>query len=64
MKLRFDNLLVPRGNGLGWTLNQDNPLATPIGIFISLIIGLCLYPALKKGMFLVKAYIDRRSSNT
>ena len=49
--LRFDNIFVPKGNGLGWTLNFDNPISWVIVVLITVLLAVVLYPKLKQILY-------------
>ena len=54
--MRFDNIFVPKGNGLGWTLNPNNPLSTYLAIAFLLVVFFIYRKRLKNSIFLLMAY--------
>ena len=46
--MRFDNILVPKTNGLGWTFNYDNPISWVLTVLLAVVLAIVLYPKLKR----------------
>jgi hypothetical protein len=45
--MRFDNIFIPKGNGLGWTLNFENPLSVVIVVIFTVFLAFFAYKKLK-----------------
>jgi len=62
--MRFDNIFVPKGNGLGWTLNFDNPVSMLILVAFLLLIFILIRKKLKSSVLLLKAYFKPNPKDT
>jgi len=47
----MDDLIIPKGNGLGWTINTNNPLSVVIVIAFTLVFGAAIYFRIKQLFF-------------
>lgn len=57
--MRVDDIFVPKGNGLGWTLNFENPLSWVVLILLIIIIYLLTRKHIRELANLVKAYFRK-----
>ena len=54
--MRFDSVFVPKGNGLGWTLNFHNPLSWIVLIAILLFVFIIRFADIKRMVLAAKNY--------
>ncbi len=45
--MRFDNIFIPKGNGLGWTFNYENPISWILAFILAVFLFVVLYPRVK-----------------
>ena len=49
--MKKDDLIIPKGNGLGWTININNPISWVVVIAFTLIFGAAIYYRIKQLFF-------------
>lgn len=57
--MRIDDIFVPKGNGLGWTLNFDNPLSWVVLLLLVTLVYMLTRQQLKQLVDLVKGYFRK-----
>ena len=57
--MRIDNIFISKGNGLGWTLNFDNPLSWVVLVALLVLVALAARKPIKEFLLIVRGYWNK-----
>jgi uncharacterized membrane protein len=57
--MKFDNIFIPKGNGLGWTLNFSNPLSFVVLLIVLAFIYYVAKPQIKEFISITRGYFKK-----